>query len=1716
MGLPRTTVPVPEIRRWVVILLTAALPAFATAGSLVAPPASKTEKPRLVSNYDIRILGKGEMEKLLRTLSPGGAAEIARAAREKRKGMEAAFERLRALAPGAGLHFFPLTGSAETVRAGAAPLARAAPGASPSATALAYLRDRAALYGLTAEQAAALELLGEEPEREGRLRMVRVRQNLGGLPVFQSETRLLFDRDGSLVRTVGRIVPGLDPAPPSLSALIPAASALHAALADLGVVPDPGAVRSEKIRAGGRALDLVVADPRITRPVPSELVLFPLAPGFAVPAWSQIVFLRGPADWYLLVDARTGTLLYRKNIRSDLSGQEARFGVYTQASGVPADSPAPASPSPAVPGAGTQFPGIARNIESMQARQNPVASPLGWIPDGGTTTIGNNADAYLDRDGNDAPDSGTLDWMGRPVGNPDASGRNRDFLGSAPRNFGYAPPPQGGNPGAGDDPAGPGYQRGVVTNLFYLANFFHDRLYALGFDEAAGNFQTDNQGRGGAGGDPVEAEAQQGAAAGSGNNANFSTPPDGSSGIMRMFLWTGPTPQRDGGLDATIVLHELAHGVTNRIIGNAAGLNWIPGAGMGEGWSDFYALSLLNASTGDDPAGNYTIGSYATYSLQPAFADNYVYGIRRFPYSTDNTVNPLTWADADDTTAAMTGGIAPSPLGFQANGAAEVHNLGEIWALTLWEARSRVIALHGGDVAAGNEAMLGIVTDALKMTPLDPSLTEARDALLDADCAANGCAHEEAIWGGFADRGLGYGAGGSLGIATHIGIRESFSLPRLDPAGVQVDDSAGDGNGALDPGETVALTISLFNPWRSASKGVPSATATLSTTSSGVTITRATSSYGPLPAQGTAAGEPFLLTLGSVGCGGSLHFHLEITSALGTTGADLDLRVGLAAGTDPPITYTRSIAGGMGIPDDDPRGVVDTFSLTDDREIANLDFRLDDLPHTAVGDLTVELKGPSGFGADMVYRPYGCIPPYGCSLGWNAGNNFLDTTFDDSATGDLLIAGESAAPFTGTWLPVLNSPSWDSPDPVGQLSRFIPGGTRGDWKVLVADNAPFDNGWLNSWSLVVTPTAFSCCGGSPDPDGDHLGSSCDNCPATYNPSQQDQDGDGAGDACDCAPVNAGVIAIPGEVPGLALGADGTTLSWTSAAPGAGSATVHDLLRGDLGELPVGSGGAETCVALGITAATASDPEVPLLGKGFWYLVRGRNSCGVGSYGTDSAGIPRPGAACLATPLSDLAILSLSDPPALLPAGSGFSVTETVVNQGAVSSAATSVRYYLSLDGQKDGGDPILSGSRALPALAPAATSSGTTGVIIPLATPAASYFLLACADDPDANAESDEANNCRASAGKIQVNQPDLVEASVGNPPASAAPGGSFTASDTVSNLGMAAAPASTTRYYLSLDGAKDASDLLMGGSRAVPALAVAGGSSGGTATVTVPASAPAGSYALIACADDLAVVFESNEANNCLASTGRVVVTRPDLAETSVSSPPSAVAAGSGFSVTDTVTNQGTGAAGGSATRYYLSADAVRDGSDLLLTGSRGVGSLGAGASSTGTVGVTVPAAAAPGVYSLLACADDLGAVAESDETNNCLASAGTVQVTKPDLVESAVTEPPPSAAAGGSFPVTDTALNQGTGSAGSSTTRYYLSADPLKDAGDRLLTGARSVGTLASGGSSSGTVTVTVPAGTAPGLYYLLACADDTGTVAESQEGNNCLSSAGRISVS
>jgi subtilase family serine protease len=241
------------------------------------------------------------------------------------------------------------------------------------------------------------------------------------------------------------------------------------------------------------------------------------------------------------------------------------------------------------------------------------------------------------------------------------------------------------------------------------------------------------------------------------------------------------------------------------------------------------------------------------------------------------------------------------------------------------------------------------------------------------------------------------------------------------------------------------------------------------------------------------------------------------------------------------------------------------------------------------------------------------------------------------------------------------------------------------------------------------------------------------------------------------------------------------------------------------------------------------------------------------------------------------VTSVSDPPASGHQDGTLRVTDAVRNAGTLSAGASTTSLHLSTDTTLDPGDVALDAGRTVPALAPGQHHSGTTEVTVGLLTPPGVYHVIACADSTAVIAERDETNNCRASSGTIRIDPvlPDLRVAAVGAPPATVARGGEFTAQDRTVNRGLGASTPSRTRYYLSVDAARDDADQLLRGARRVPALAP-GGKKNGSQLVTVPEGTPEGTYVLLACADDTELVEETNEVNNCRASTATITVIRP------------------------------------------------------------------------------------------------------------------------------------------------------------------------------------------------------------------------------------------------
>jgi subtilase family serine protease len=284
--------------------------------------------------------------------------------------------------------------------------------------------------------------------------------------------------------------------------------------------------------------------------------------------------------------------------------------------------------------------------------------------------------------------------------------------------------------------------------------------------------------------------------------------------------------------------------------------------------------------------------------------------------------------------------------------------------------------------------------------------------------------------------------------------------------------------------------------------------------------------------------------------------------------------------------------------------------------------------------------------------------------------------------------------------------------------------------------------------------------------------------------------------------------------------------------------------------------------------------------------------------------------------------------------------------------------------------------------------------------------------------------------------------------------------------------------------------------------------------TTPLTATIPAGSLTvdvIITPIDDT-VVEPAESVSLTLRSSGAYSIALPGAASLSIVSDdiapdliiaaltaPAIAGSGDTLALSETTKNQGTGPAASSTTSFYLSRDFLLDGSDTLL-GSRNVGSLVPGASDSGSTTVTLPTGLTPGTFAIFAKADNQSALPEIQESNNTRVLSIRIG---PDVVVSAMTAPA-TAGAGSTISVSETTANQGGGTAGASTTRFYFSTNYLLDASDTPLE-SRPVPALAAAGSSAATTTVTIPAGTATGQYYLIANADDAVAVAESVETNN-----------
>lgn len=735
-----------------------------------------------------------------------------------------------------------------------------------------FVKNNENLIGISNEQADLLIVSADYTNPDGNLSFVHLDQFVDSVPVFRGEIKAGFTKNGEMIRIINNLASGLDYQTLSksfgdpLDAVRSAAKLISVDSRNLDLNHNAASSSDLKFTFG-------TGDSATT----AEKMYFPTEPGVARTAWRVLIWQPVNA-YYIIVDAETGTMLWRKNITEDQT-HSSTYGVYANPNAMinVADNPFPFTPGPTSPN-GSQGAAINRTSISRIGNEAPYSfNNNGWISDGVIKTDGNAVQAGLDRDGFDGIDL-----------NSEATDPGRNFT------FSYNP--LNPNDNTGDPPVavpqtypGSAYQQGSVTQLFYIINWYHDELYRLGFTEQSRNFQDDNFGRGGLGADRVRGEGQDSSGT---NNANFSTPADGGRGRMQMYIWTGPNPDIDGNIDADVVIHEFTHGLSNRLHGNGGGLSTNMSRGMGEGWSDFYAHSLLSEPS-DPINGIYTTGGYDTYLGQAGYTNNYYYGIRRFPKavmastggSLNRPHNPLTFADADATQINTTdGAFARGPYG--SSTADQVHNLGEIWSSALWEVRARMITRLGWET--GNRKILQLVTDGMKLAPLGPTFLQERDAIVAAAQASSAAADVADIWAGFAIRGIGFSSA-VLAPGTGTGtarVTEAFDLPNLlqTPTFV-VSDGAGDNDGFPEPGEPLELAISLTNNTGNDASGttlqvVGGGSANYGTVSNGATIVRILTYTVPANA---ACGDAIALTLNVNSSLGATSFMRTIIIGVPTT-----------------------------------------------------------------------------------------------------------------------------------------------------------------------------------------------------------------------------------------------------------------------------------------------------------------------------------------------------------------------------------------------------------------------------------------------------------------------------------------------------------------------------------------------------------------------------------------------------------------------------------------------------------------------------------------------------------------------------------------------------------------------------------------------------------------------------------------------------------------
>jgi extracellular elastinolytic metalloproteinase len=590
-------------------------------------------------------------------------------------------------------------------------------------------------------------------------------QRVDGTPVFGNGLQVNVSRDGRVLSVLGSPVSGLaDLARHAPSSDVDAAQARSHAASNVH-----GSVQSHRVTSSSRGGS---ATTRWANHDYATKVWFLTASGLR-PGWSTYVQTGDDAAYQHVIDAASGKALYRHSTVDKASGDAYVYDYY------------PGAPAGPLVNGHRARPGAPKVVNFFDK---------GWLTRGSKKLDGSSVITWADLNDDNGVNGGEQTAV--PGKKNSATGKLVTFADT--QKDAYPPDGKRGDspysdydfstfctkhfPCTWDAETARSWRTNLAANennAFYLANTYHDYLQndgAIGFTPQAGNFTT-------AGGDPVLQQVLDGANVDKGmpdtshiDNANMNTPPDGIPPVMQMYLWHLPGYPDDydpynptsGAFDASVLLHEYTHGLSNRLVVDADGnstLNSLQAGSMGEAWSDYYAMDYLvtkhfqrdTSRDGQVFEGQYLMGGQrdSTGKLVPFRSMAIDCPVGSGSAACFDTYNP----DAN-----IQGGYTYGDL-VAIGGSAEVHSSGEVWAQTLWDIRK----------ALGHSVADTVITRGMSLSATDPSMLDMRNAILQADLAAYDGDHSTTLWKIFANRGMGFFAASIDSADTDVA--EDFHLP---------------------------------------------------------------------------------------------------------------------------------------------------------------------------------------------------------------------------------------------------------------------------------------------------------------------------------------------------------------------------------------------------------------------------------------------------------------------------------------------------------------------------------------------------------------------------------------------------------------------------------------------------------------------------------------------------------------------------------------------------------------------------------------------------------------------------------------------------------------------------------------------------------------------------------------------------------------------------